>query len=353
MHLAELPEGFCTFYCPLEEETGADAEHLSANSAAWARKFDLGRGDPSLSALYGAGGATLITHVFPHATTDPDLAQALVDYSGWAFMADDFIVPDPDARADVLHAVYRWARTILSARSWENRGTHLDDALRNTLERLRACMSDVQYERFTTTQASWLHAMLWERALRERGTALTVNDYLAVRIGAVGVHATPGYLDAVEGTELTAQEWSSPLVKAATEAGLFAAALDNDRYSFCKESDLTQINYNLFGALQHEHPDWTLAQAMREGITIRDTMLALYLRLREQILPTASPDLRKYLTGVERVISGDITFGTTCMRYFAPEATPDIRRTLTRPAQLSDEPLPYPTIAWWWEHIAP
>ncbi|QIP84232.1 hypothetical protein GLX30_09545 [Streptomyces sp. Tu 2975] len=353
MNLADLPEGFWTFYCPLDEETGADAERLSANSAAWAQKFDLGLGDANLASLYGAGGASLITHAFPHATTDPDLAQALADYSAWAFMTDDFIVPDPNARADILHTVYRWAHTMQVPRSWESQGTHLDDALRNVLERLRACMSDVQYERFTTAQAGWLHAMLWERALRERGTALTVNDYLAVRIGAVGVHATLGYLDAVEGTEITAQEWSSPPVKAAVEASLFAAALDNDRYSFCKESDLAQVNYNLFGALQHEHPDWTLAQAMIEGIAIRDTMLALYLRLREQILPTASPDLRKYLTGVERVVSGDITFGTTCMRYFAPEAAPHIQRTFTPPAHLSDEPLPYPTIAWWWEHITP
>ncbi|MEW2079606.1 hypothetical protein AB0941_39745 [Streptomyces sp. NPDC013433] len=353
MHPGDLPEGFWTFYCPLEEETGTDAERLSANSAAWAQKFDLGRGDPNVSALYGVGGAALITHAFPHATTNPDLAQALADYSGWAFMTDDFIVPDPDARADVLHAVYRWARTMLCARSWEGRTTHLDDALRNALERLRACMSDVQYERFTTAQAGWLHAMLWERALREGGTALTVDEYLAMRIDAVGVHATLGYLDAVEGTELTAQEWSSPLVKAATEAGLFAAALDNDRYSLCKETELGQISYNVFGALQHEHPDWTVEQAMLEGIRIRDAMLACYLRLRDQILPTASPDLRRYLTGVERVISGDITLGTTCMRYFAPEATPDVRRTLTPPAHLTDEPLPYPTIAWWWEHIAP
>ncbi|MFI7502481.1 hypothetical protein ACIBVL_29170 [Streptomyces sp. NPDC049687] len=102
MHPADLPEGFWTFYCPLEEETGTDAERLSANSAAWAQKFDLGRGDPNVSALYGVGGAAMITHVFPHATTNPDLAQALADYSSWAFMTDDFIVPDPDATADDL-----------------------------------------------------------------------------------------------------------------------------------------------------------------------------------------------------------------------------------------------------------
>ena len=138
---------------------------------------------------------------------------------------------------------------------------------------------------FGTSSPTSLACQHQTQALSERGTPLTVNDYLAVRLGAVGVHATPGYLDAVEGTEITAQEWSSPLVKAATEAGLFAAALDNDRSSFCKERDLAQINYNLFGALQHEHPDWTLEQAMLEGIRIRDTMLALYLRLRERILP--------------------------------------------------------------------
>ncbi|MFD9113826.1 hypothetical protein [Streptomyces bottropensis] len=120
MHPAELPEGFWTFYCPLEEETGADAERLSANSAAWAQKFDLGRGDPNLSALYGVGGASLITHAFPHVTTNPDLAQALADYNGWAFMTDDFIVPDPDVRDDVVHAVYRWARIMHCPRSWEN-----------------------------------------------------------------------------------------------------------------------------------------------------------------------------------------------------------------------------------------
>ncbi|WP_406510609.1 terpene synthase family protein [Streptomyces sp. NBC_00212] len=132
--------------------------------------------------------------------------------------------------------------------------------------------TDVQYDRFIDGQTRWLQDMLWETALRERGERLDVNTYLALRLGTVGIYATIAQFGLVGGTEITAQEFASPLFRAVIESGLYAATLGNDRYSYFKESEGGQLKYNIFTALMVEHPQWTERQAMTEGIVIRDRM---------------------------------------------------------------------------------
>jgi len=353
LSLDEVPEGFLSFYCPLPEQVGRDKELLMTETLAWSQRFDLGAGDDAATYKYGVAGTYTVAHLFPHATGE--LAQVLSDYSAWAFTVNDFVVPEHPGSVrmcDVVHAVCRLVRIFRSPDSWPAEQMSMRErALQDTLWRLRPRVTDVQYDRFVSGMFRWLHDMLWETALRERGERLNCNDYLAMRLGTSGMYATLAYLDAVEGTEITAREHADPLFRATIEAGLYTATLDNDRYSYFKESGPALKKCNLFDALMLEHPGWSEQQAMTEGVAIRDAMAHLYMRLRDQILPAASEDLRRFLAGVDRVVSGNVTFGTTCVRYFNPDVLPTVQRTATPCQHMPEGPLPYPTISWWWEQL--
>jgi hypothetical protein len=344
-------DGLFSFYSPFPEEVNSTVENLEIGTLAWAEKFDLGQGDAQATTLYALTGAKFMAHVYPH--VDGNLAQVLSDYSAWGFAANDHAVPtDPTIRTcDVLHTIFRWVRTMRSPDSWVADDNSFSAALRDTFLRLRDCLTPVQMQRLTAGQTSWLLDQTWETSLRERDVALTVNEYLSMRIGAGGAYAAIGYVDAVEGIEVSDQELASPIVRAAAEAGMMAGLLDNDRYSLIKESRPQFKKYNIFDALRHEHPDLSLQQAIHDGIAIRDRLLILYISLCNQLLQHASEELRQYFIGIDRIISGNITYGTTALRYLSPASASTIQRTEEPPADLPSTPLPYPTITWWWDHL--
>lgn len=153
----------------------------------------------------------------------------------------------------------------------------------------------------------------------------------------------------MENIELSEQQWARPIVRAAAESSMLAAALDNDRYSYPRERHQRDSKPNLFDAIRHERPQLTLGQALREGIAIRDRMLTLYGRLREDILRDADDILHRYITGLDRIVSGNLTMATASSRYLLADSPYKIDTTL-HPVDASTDPLPIPTIAWWWDH---
>src|SRR5918999_1416929 len=245
MMSGSVPAELFSFYLPFSQETNPAVGILETGTLSWAEKFDLCRGDAQAATLYALTGANFMAHVYPHA--NGDLAQALSDYSAWGFAVND--------------------------------------------------------QAFTTGQTSWLLDQSWEASLRERGAELTVNEYLAMRIGAGGVYAAISYIDAVEGIEVSGQELASPIVRAAVEAGKIGGGVEKKPYSFIKESRPRSKKYNIFDALRYDNPSLSPQQAILDGIAIRDRLLVLYTRLCNQILPHASEELRQYFIGADRIIS--------------------------------------------------
>lgn len=342
----DLPPQLLCFYCPLETEVNPDFRQLGQRTLAWVRRFDLGSGDPGRATMLGLTGAAYAAHANPHATGE--LAQAFADYNAWAWAANDAAGSDRSA-ASLVVDFGRWERIMRSPGSWPDVSTPMDAALSEVFGRLRRILTPVQWERFVAGQSQWLYSMAWEVGLREQGGTHTVNDYLAVRFGSVGCYSAVSYLDAVEGIELSEGEWARPAVRAAAESGMLVAALDNDRTSYNRERKLAIKKHNVFDVIREE-TGCTFEEAVTEGIAIRDRAMNLYLRLRDQLLASASEDLQAYLTGVDRVISGNINLATAAVRYLDPE-TAHLFRRVDSPIDSRTDPLPIPTVAWWWEHV--
>ncbi|SDS54232.1 hypothetical protein SAMN05216371_0128 [Streptomyces sp. TLI_053] len=343
--MSDLPPHLLTFYCPFKSELSPDNDLLSQGTRAWVRRFGFG------DAAHADTGAAMTAHFFPRVTGE--LAQALADYSAWAFVVNDHAVPEPGTAAtcDVVDDMNRWARVMRSIDTYGAYGTPLEAALRDSLLRIRARTTPLQFERFVNAQSTWLWQMTWETALREKQKQLGVNDYLAMRVGAVGVYATHGCIDAVAGIETPDGELARSCVRAACEAGAFASALDNDRYSLLRESQPGKAKYNLFKAMRHDNPYLSEAESIVEGVRLRDRIMSLYVRLRDKILTDASEDLARYFATLDLVIGGNVRFGTSATRYVTPRNAPRPVVLTAPPAELSSEPAPYPTIAWWWDQL--
>jgi Terpene synthase family 2, C-terminal metal binding len=335
-----------SFYCPLPSQTSPEAEQLKESTLAWARRFDLAEGDANRTDMCAATGTALATHMTPHARGD--LAQALSDYNAWAWAVNERSDEATDTGRFVAE-LGRWERIMRSPGSWPKATAPLEASVADVFGRMRRLVSPVQWQRFVIGQGTWLYHVAWEVSLRGHGP-LPVNDYLAMRIGAVGTYAAASYVDAVEGIELSEQEWARPLVRAAAEAGIMVGALDNDRYSNLRERHLPVTKPNAMQAVAHEHPDWTHAEVVEEVVAIRDRIMVLYLALRERILADASADLQRYVTGLDLFISGNINLAATASRYLlaGTEHHPGL---VPEPSDDRLEPLPIPTFAWWWEQL--
>lgn len=338
-----------SFYCPLTAEVSPDAEAMLTGTLAWAERLDLGAGDPRLTKMLAVTGAVFTSHVYPHARGE--IGQAFSDYSAWGWVGNEIAVSGRPAR-DVLALLGRWERILRSPNSWPEAIDPQEAALRDVLLRLRKLLTPVQWERFAAGQGQWLYQSAWEISLREQGVALSVNDYLATRIGAGAAYAAAAFVDAVEGIELSEREWAHPTVRAAAEASMLASVLDNDRYSYLHERRELSGKSDLFDVIRSKHPDLTLEEAVTEAVAIRDRIATLYLRLRDDILTWAGDDLHRYMTGLDRIISGNINFGSTAVRYLLPDSPHAVTRS-DQPSDPRTDPLPYPTIAWWWEQLTP
>ncbi|NUR86092.1 MAG: hypothetical protein HOY71_18580, partial [Nonomuraea sp.] len=131
------------------------------------------------------------------------------------------------------------------------------------------------------------------------------------------------------------------------------AALDNDRYSLAKELNRRHTEQNVYTVLLDSACD-TLAEAVHAGTCLRDRVFLRFLAVRDRTRPRLSGAGRAYVDGLAYGIKGNAEWGQRVPRYVSRGADPgpaDDRDLLWADRPLDDDPgpLPYPTVAWWWD----
>jgi hypothetical protein len=140
-----------------------------------------------------------------------------------------------------------------------------------------------------------------------------------------------------EGIELSEREWADPVLRAAAEARTLVGTLDNDRYSYFRERDLAVKKHNLVDVLRVDDPSLSFAQAVHAAVALRDRIMCLYLRLREQLRLTAGDDGRGCVAGLDAVGGGNMNFAAKAARYLLPEMP---TRSRARMCPATTAPLP-------------
>lgn len=182
-------------------------------------------------------------------------------------------------------------------------------------------------------------------------TRSSLSDHLAVRLDSSGVKIFSTLSEIIHGYDLPAADYERHEVRGFVEVFASIIGWSNDLVSYHKERERSQDGYgNIVDLIAYER-GCSLDEAVNETAMMHTRAMALYLRLRDQILRDAGPELSRWITDCDSWIRADYDWSLTTNRYVNPENPADLPAgSAASPFQEreADQPLPIASIAWWW-----
>lgn len=339
-------------YCPFNSPAIDPPAESFSRTAAWVKTWGFSN-DPASTEIFIHTGLAFTYCLLPG--TRPELIDTINCYNVWAFALDDKVEAPRlrDNLPDLTALLSTLVRICDSPSTWTPGSDPFIDAWQDIVLQMRGIATPTQMRRFSDGFQRWMFFYGVEAAHQARNDIPDLSTYLELRAGTTGIQNYISEGEMALNVELPSEERDQYAVRAACEAATLTAALDNDRYSFAKSLRAKEHNVDLFKVLQHADPDMTFEEALAEGVAIRDRCLWAYLRLRDQLLPTASQQLCSLFHVLETCVAGNLSFGAKALRYYASDNTLANLTWTTTPSNLSSAPLDIPSIAWWWDQLEP
>jgi hypothetical protein len=346
------------FFCPFASAINPHAEAIESHCIAWIDRFELYGDAAQRERLIGTRAAEIYARALP--TADPERVADVAKWLYWGFATDDLFYdngPTSVRAADFLTLAASLVRISEEPRArfaWEPPYT---DALRDLVLAIRRHATPAQQLDWAHTARAWFFGMAWDVANAERSAPPSLNDYLAMRMHTGGLASWATTLNIANGVELSPHQAASPEIRALTESWSTFALLLNDLMSFAKERKNADNSSNIVSVVAHERC-CSPREAVPEAYAICDRIALLFLGLRRQLLATASADdqLWRYIASLEHTWRGILEWGFRAPRYVtggdpAGVALQCFPGWAPSPSDASGEPLPYPSIAWWWDEL--
>ncbi|MDN3354422.1 hypothetical protein [Actinomadura sp. DC4] len=357
--LIEIPP----VYCPIPAAIHPAARRLEERGLLWMRRYGF-CADETLSAMVaGSNSGEAMALVLPHA--DEDRLQLFTDWCYLGFLMDDLMYRMGDGGgAGFAPLAGRLLRTLENPRAGLLGDDTFAAAIVDVADRLQRLLTPVQHRRWTDLTRRWFLGTIWEKAVAKAGTPLTLNEYAALRMDSCAGPLWFGLCEFARAAEISDREMDAPPVRALNELCWLLVGWDNDLFSDAKERWLAEraevaVDHapTLVSVLAAEE-SLEPAEALRRAATVRDHLMSLFVRLRAQVLPSASPELRAYLGEAGHMIRGNLDYylRPRTTRYSDPDGrSPGALRFtggfVDSPPGGVEEPLPLPSIAWWWEQL--
>jgi hypothetical protein len=342
------------FYCPITPIPYPHLDSLVASTLRWARGVRLCGDDTKRTEEFAVAGAYGTAYFYPR-TPVMRRIETFACFHAWILAVDDSFedCPDSDRLGQLARRLPRFVR-IMEAPGMGYRGhDHFERALGDIAASLCQWASPGQMRRFTESFRTWALGCVWEAAAWARGAPPALADYLPMRYADGGGTATTvaAILAMPDGEELPGAIADSPPVRALSEAAVVTLLLDNDRYSRAKTLRRQGKETDIIDVIQHAGRGCPYAEAVTQAVALRDRIMTFYLQLRDQLRPSAGPELGRYLSALDDLISGNLEWGRKYVRYITPDRVlpPDV----DKPSDPSTEPLDIPAIAWWWDQLTP
>lgn len=229
-------------------------------------------------------------------------------------------------------------------------------ALQSLMASLQAVATPTRLHRFVEAHRKWFNATMWQVA---SPAVSNLDEYLHQRMLTAGGACTLSWSEITAGQEIPGTELHSPAMRALQESSFLMMALDNDLLSYDRELHVDGSDHNivmLLARINHCPAD----QALHQAVALRDRPMTLFLSLREQQQPQLNAPGRAYVADIAHAIRSNLDWGSHSPRYTAltPRTQPPppnptaIPLTLTtHPSDPNTEPLPHPSIAWWWQQL--
>ncbi|MFJ4918888.1 hypothetical protein [Streptomyces sp. NPDC088725] len=339
------------FYCPVPSARHPSGDTLNDLTVHWMLRRKLDTDERQLKRLAVCDFGGLAAATMPYGTLEP--LSLMAKFYAVLFSLDDGVCDETGATADLLAQETSHIMRALEAPAARTR----DDsphtaALREIRLELERYASPRQLRRWVDAMRVYTSGLVWEASWRNRPGLPSLDDYVSLWMRAIGVAPFTAMIEIIGGFSVSDGQLEDPRVRALTEITWTLVSWDNDLYSRNKELLRADDNLNLIDVLCQElgpDPHRSLVRA----VAMRDRVMVLFDRLAAQVLEDADHELRSYVGGLGQFIRGHLDWASACPRYAVPsgpEATPG-GWWKQHPADDSPEPLPVPTISWWWDQL--
>lgn len=339
-------------YCPIPPEIHPRAEEVEARSVEWMTRQRIYSDERERLRLSRIRAGEFVARIMPSGTEAS--LQAAGDFFMWLFAFDDAFC-DEGRFGQRPHgmAVYAgWLGHLLDSPHSEVLSEDpYAQSLRDLRLRLERVASPTQVRRWSDAVRSYLYAQVWEAANRDDQRVCDVDSYTVLRLYSGAVNVCPTLIDIVNGHEVSSRELARPLVRAAAEVAGTLVIWDNDLISYEKESRRSEDLHNLLAVLMHAR-GCSMEEATHEAVKMRDAVMTLFLRLLAQGQVGASPGLSLYLKGLGNFVRANIDWSHRSGRYYDRQERTELEGVVAFEQPFVGapplEPLPIPSIQWWW-----
>ncbi|MEV6669313.1 hypothetical protein [Streptomyces sp. NPDC051162] len=347
--IAVQPLESMPFYCPIPPAAHPRLREIDDASVDWMLERELDTPPHQRQRLVRCDFGGLTARTMPYGQTGP--LGVVAKLHSVLFSLDDAVCDEAGATAHGLAHVTSRIMRVLEAPTpqWPDDTPHAA-ALRAIRTELVEHATPRQLRRWTEGMRTYLSGLVWEAACRRDRALPSLSDYAAMWMRAIGMAPSTALMDVAGGYDLNDHDLDRPEVRALTEMTWTLVAWDNDFYSRNKEIQRAGDNLNLIDVLAQER-DCEPARAQEEAMAMRDRVMTLFLRLRDQLWPRAGVELRCYLVALAHFVRGHLDWASACARYADPYGAAVARWWKSEPSDDSLAPLPVPSIAWWWEQL--
>jgi hypothetical protein len=344
------------FYCPFEATINPEVESIEARCLEWIDQFEVYASAEQRERLIATRAAEIYARALPDA--DPERVADVAKWLYWGFATDDLLYdngPVSISATDFLRVGAVLVRLAEEPRTRFASEPPYCDALRDLALAVRGHATPRQWVEWGHLARAWFFGMAWDVANAERGLPPSLNEYLMMRMHTGGIPSFITTLGIANSNELAPHVAGSMAVRAVIEAWSTLALLLNDLMSYAKELANGDTSSNIVSVIAQER-QCSPQQAVPEVYALADRIAALFLALRLQLLAQGDEEMRTFIAGLEHTWRGILDWGFSSARY-ARGGDPDAPILQPFPGWAADprdallEPLPYPSIAWWWEEI--
>jgi len=344
------------FYCPVPDAVYDKPAEADAGALKWMFRQGF-RMEGDWLARMKAGWLT--AQCMPFVLDRYAEVITYVIYWGGAWDDDLDVLPDMKKPGPLAAHIGRLKNVLAAPEVKVRQDEPYVASFRDFWRRISELASPSQLEYLSQGFCSYIDGVLWKCVNEESGMLPSLGDYLVMRGKDVAGPCITALTPIGGGYELVANERRDPRVRAATQAISLIVGLDNDLISAHREKLQDVFPQNILGILMRDN-DCSLAEAVREAHRIRDRIMCLYLRLRDNVTPTASPGLRRYMHEIAHWVRGHIVWADYTTRYTSPiDPVSGEEKSFggygvvwaDKPADGSLAPLAIPEVAWWWDQL--
>lgn len=340
-----------SLYSPLPHAVNFNVQEMERRGIAWMDRFDLFADAAQRERLMRTGSGRFASHVLPMAREQP--LQWATDLFLWSAAFDDEYGAgvDPVLLAESLSRLHRGLDAFESRIASTDRHAR---ALRDLHVRLSAFATPEQVERWVEAMRGWLMTEVWKASAAARSLAPEINDYVVLRMYSGGMAMAISLIPILGGYDISRYRHADPRVRALNEIAALLLGLDRDLISIARDRQHTRDGRYLLDVVRGESSAAGFEPVVWSTM-LRDRVMGLFVRLRDQMAKNAPMLLACYLSDVGLALRGAAEWALSPVR--GSSSGEQNAELVSAPGHWADmlsgldvSPPTIPAIAWWWRY---